>query len=301
MALKKWIKGSRFMIGMLMVQVIATVLQLLSRIIICEKGTFVVALLVYRNIVGAICVAPFAYFLQRGSRNKLNWQVFFWLFIAALTGIEKIEIQTINGKVKIFGTILCLGGALTVALYKGSSFYISHHSFLHSSSGSGFGLKNASKNWTRGTILLVCSCLSYGVWFVSQAKLSKIFPHQFCATFWTCLIAALQQAVVGLCIDRSKAAWHLAWNLQLITIFYSGALATAATFCLIAWTVAERGPTYPSMFNPLALIFVAITEALFLGEPITVGSLIGMGLLVIGLYLFLWAKSQETNPIPQQQ
>lgn len=50
-----------------------------------------------------------------------------------------------------------------------------------------------------------------------------------------------------------------------------GALATAATFCLIAWTVAERGPTYPSMFNPLALIFVAITEALFLGEPITVG------------------------------
>lgn len=50
-----------------------------------------------------------------------------------------------------------------------------------------------------------------------------------------------------------------------------GAMATAVSFCLVSWAVAERGATYTSMFNPLSMIFVAISEALLLGEGITVG------------------------------
>lgn len=49
----------------------------------------------------------------------------------------------------------------------------------------------------------------------------RIYPHKFWATFYICIIAAVQQVVTGLCIDRSKIAWRLALNLQLITIFYS--------------------------------------------------------------------------------
>jgi len=54
-------------------------------------------------------------------------------------------------------------------------------------------------------------------------------------------------------------------------LFVQGALATAATFCLIYWAIAIKGPTYPAMFNPLALIFVAISEAILLDEPIRLG------------------------------
>lgn len=50
-----------------------------------------------------------------------------------------------------------------------------------------------------------------------------------------------------------------------------GALSTAATFCLLTWSIAKRGPTYAPMFNPLALVFVAISEALVLGEQIRLG------------------------------
>jgi hypothetical protein len=34
-------------------------------------------------------------------------------------------------------------------------------------------------------------------------------------------MAALQAAIIGVCIDSSKEAWKLEWNLQLITIIYS--------------------------------------------------------------------------------
>lgn len=50
-----------------------------------------------------------------------------------------------------------------------------------------------------------------------------------------------------------------------------GALATAANFCLISWAVEKKGPTYPSMFNPISVAFVSIIEALFLGQDMNVG------------------------------
>jgi hypothetical protein len=49
-------------------------------------------------------------------------------------------------------------------------------------------------------------------------------------------------------------------------------LATAATFCLVSWVITIKGPTYPPMFNPLALVFIAISEAIILGEPLKVGT-----------------------------
>ncbi|KAB5531522.1 hypothetical protein DKX38_018192 [Salix brachista] len=106
----------------------------------------------------------------------------------------------------------------------------------------------------------------------------------------------IQSAVIGLCMDRSSAAWKLEWNLQLLTIIYSGSLASAATFCLISWAVARRGPSYPPMFNPLTLIFVAVLEALILGAEITVGTLLGMVLMIIiGLYSLLGKANEMTN------
>ncbi|GMP25086.1 hypothetical protein CsSME_00002116 [Camellia sinensis var. sinensis] len=58
---KKWVWDSREMLSMLMVQVFATGLQLLSRVILIE-GTFIFALMSYRHVVGAICVVPLAFF-----------------------------------------------------------------------------------------------------------------------------------------------------------------------------------------------------------------------------------------------
>ncbi|KAK3042038.1 hypothetical protein RJ639_001740 [Escallonia herrerae] len=333
MGLKKWVQESRMALCMLAVQLIATGLQLLSRIIL-SKGTFVFALMTYRHVVGTMCVAPFALYLDRGKWRKLSWSAFFWLFMVALTGIsmamgffyfglrdttatyatnflnlipiitflfstvlriEKLGLQTRAGKIKTLGAALCLAGALTISLYKGKTINGIHHTTTHHAI-----IMKTKPNWTRGTSFLVGSILSYGMWFILQVKLLKVFPYKYLATMLICIIASIQQVAIGLCIDRTKAAWRLGWNLQLITIVYSGTLATGATFCFLSFAVAQRGPTYPSMFNPLSLILVAITEALFLGEDIRVGSLVGMLLIIVGLYSFLWAKNKELKSATDQ-
>ena len=48
-------------------------------------------------------------------------------------------------------------------------------------------------------------------------------------------------------------------------------MVTPATFLLVSWTVKKRGPTFPSMFNPLGLVAVAVLEALIFGEGISLG------------------------------
>ncbi|KAK2972809.1 hypothetical protein RJ640_028337 [Escallonia rubra] len=305
---------------MLAVQLIATGLQLLSRIILSE-GTFVFALMTYRHVVGAVCVTPFALYLDRGKWRKLSWismaMGFFYFGLRDTTAtyatnflnlipivtflfsttlrIEKLGLQTRAGKIKTLGAALCLAGALTISLYKGKTIDGIHHTSTHQAI-----IMKIKPNWTRGTSFLVGSILSYGMWFILQVKLLKVFPYKYLATMLICIIASIQQVVIGLCIDRTKAAWRLGWNLQLITIVYSGALATGATFCLLSFAVAQRGPTYPSMFNPLSLILVAFTEAFFLGEDIRVGSLVGMLLIIVGLYSFLWAKNKELKSATDQ-
>jgi hypothetical protein len=61
---KKWFKSSQALLSMLLVQIFATGLQLLSRIILVQ-GTYIFALTAYRHIVAAICVAPFAFYFER--------------------------------------------------------------------------------------------------------------------------------------------------------------------------------------------------------------------------------------------
>ncbi|RAL38811.1 hypothetical protein DM860_013492 [Cuscuta australis] len=323
--------GVGLAIGMLTVQVIAATLQLLSRVIL-GQGMFVFALMTYRHLIASLCLAPFAFFRERECMKKVNLLVFMWIFLVSFFGViiaigffyyglrdttatyatnfinlipivtfvfsitirvEKLRLNAKDGKIMVMGATLCLVGALSTAMYTGKTFYL--RNVADNSKNLLFHLidDGMPPNWTRGTIFLVCSCLGYGFWFIAQFKLYKIYPHTYSANLLICITASFQSMVVGLCIDRRMASWALGWNLQLITIFYSGALATGATFCLISWAIAKKGPTYPSMFNPLCLVMVAITELVFFGAGISLGSLIGMSLIILGLYLFLWGKNME--------
>ncbi|KAF4347437.1 hypothetical protein G4B88_029909 [Cannabis sativa] len=114
--------------------------------------------------------------------------------------------------------------------------------------------------------------------YKTQVKLKQIFPYKYWATLLTC-------------------SWRLGWNLQLLTIVYSGALGTAATFCLLTWAISIKGATYLLMFNLLGLIFVSLSEVVILGVAITAGMLIGMILIILGLYSFLWGKKKENKSL----
>ena len=68
-----------------------------------------------------------------------------------------------------------------------------------------------------------------------------------------------------------------------------GLVVTGVPFYLQAWCIEKRGP----VFNPLGLLLTIFCSSFFLGEIVRLGSLLGSGLLVGGLYSVLWGKSKD--------
>lgn len=85
---KEWFIASRPIISMLLVQVFAAGVQILSRLILVE-GTFVFSLLVYRHVVATLCVAPFAFYFERYMFFPIS--LFIYLFLLPKCAINKIS------------------------------------------------------------------------------------------------------------------------------------------------------------------------------------------------------------------
>ncbi|KAK8567880.1 hypothetical protein V6N13_105827 [Hibiscus sabdariffa] len=105
--------------------------------------------------------------------------------------------------------------------------------------------------------------------------MSEKYPCYYSSTALTCLFGAVQSVVYALCVERDMSRWKLGWNIRLLTVAY-----------LI------KG-FYTSVFNPLALVLVAIAGSLFLEEKLYLGTIIGSVLIVVGLYVVLWGKGKE--------
>ncbi|XP_008788720.2 WAT1-related protein At5g64700-like [Phoenix dactylifera] len=314
-------------LSMVLVQIFTMGMLILSKLAL-NQGMFIFALLAYRNAIGAVFVAPLAFFIERDMRKKLNGAAFLWIFInsifvnlmgmglyyyglrdtsasyavnflnsipvvtficAIILRVERLGLGSRAGKMKILGTLVCVGGTMVASLYKGKALHLFHHILIHTSTTK--GAKN--QNMMHGTVFLIASCLGYAFWFLTQVKLFKVFPSKYWTTMLTCVAGCFQSMVAGVIIDRGRAEWSLKWNLQLATIIYSGILNTGAAFCMITWAVSRRGPTYPPMFNSLSVIFTVAFSCFFMGQDVTIGSLLGTCSIVVGLYAFLWGQKQE--------
>ncbi|XP_024019356.1 WAT1-related protein At2g37460-like, partial [Morus notabilis] len=143
MALVSWL----VLVAVLLTQVFTATLHILSRVIM-KGGTFIFALITYYNAVSALSIAPLAYYFERSAEKKFGCTVCFWLFASApivlhdttatfatnlynlipiftfllslITGTEKLDLRTKQGKIKTFGVLLSLVGALVASLYKGN-------------------------------------------------------------------------------------------------------------------------------------------------------------------------------------
>ncbi|KAL6618779.1 hypothetical protein ACP70R_033918 [Stipagrostis hirtigluma subsp. patula] len=225
----------------------------------------------------------------------LNMVPIVTFIIAIILRAEKLALVHWHGKMKLLGAILCVGGTLVVSILKGRllNLWPTHllrdtHAKAPASPGAG-----AHHGMVIGTLFLCGSCLGYSMWLIVQARLAKIFQSKYWATMLTCFVGSIQCFVVGVFLSHDKADWKLKWNLQLLTVVYSGVLNTGVTFVLISWAVSRRGPIYPPMFNSLSLIVAMVLDSVLLGTNIYVGSVVGTVIIVVGLYAFLWGKSEE--------
>lgn len=66
-------------------------------------------------------------------------------------------------------------------------------------------------------------------------------------------------------------------------------------YYLQTWCISHKGPVFVAMFSPLLVVIVGLFSAFAFAERLHLGSLIGTGLIVVGLYCVLWGKRQDNS------
>ncbi|KAF3771781.1 WAT1-related protein [Nymphaea thermarum] len=167
------------------------------------------------------------------------------------------------------------------------------------------------------------------IWFIIQAKMSEKYPHPYTSTAIVNLIAAVQCTCIAAITERDASAWKLRWDINLFTALYlvchlsslfsfiirsflyifclilwmglQGVVVSGMVMLLTLWGIQKRGPLFVSVFNPLSLIIVALFGSVMLEEPLYLGSVIGAGFIILGLYTVLWGKGIEVKELVQLQ
>ncbi|XP_050874495.1 WAT1-related protein At4g30420 [Lathyrus oleraceus] len=218
--------------------------------------------------------------------------------IAAFVGMEKVNFRSLRTIAKIVGTLICICGAMFIALLKGPKLLNAENTPLKSVMASTLG--GDENKWLLGCLFLLGSNVSWAVFLTLQVPAYANHPNYLSLSAWMCLISTFQSGVVTIFLEPDLNAWKITSLLQLGCTLYAGIMGSAVAFCLQAWCIKKRGPLFSAMFSPLVTLIVTVLAALFLHEELYTGSLIGAIGVIVGLYIVLWGKAGDVFEVKEK-
>ncbi|KAF1886169.1 hypothetical protein Lal_00045399 [Lupinus albus] len=266
---------------------------------------------VYRNLIALLLLLPFAYFFEKKERPAITFSILIQFFLLALVGIEQVSLKRKDGVAKLAGTIFCVAGATVITLYKGPTIYSPnpplHNSIITTTTTTkvfDFGSVSVgdakAKNWVLGCFYLIGHCLSWAAWLVFQTPLLKKYPARLSVTSYTFFFGLLQFLLIALIFVRDAKAWLFHSAQEAVAILYGGVVISGIAFTVQIWCIDRGGPVFVAMFQPVQTFVVALFGSLALGEEFYLGGIIGAVLIVGGMYLVLWGKSEEKKFLKKQ-
>ncbi|KAK9715548.1 hypothetical protein RND81_06G172500 [Saponaria officinalis] len=211
--------------------------------------------------------------------------------IAAIMGLEQVNIKRLSSIAKILGTSFCVGGAASMALLRGPKLLNTQAQLptAHSLVLRSFGCDT----WLLGCLFLFASSCCWSLWLILQVPVTTRYPNHLCLSAWMCFLSTLQSGMIAFYFDRDPNAWDLSSTLELTCCFFSGIFGSGIQFFVQSWCISRRGPLFSAMFNPLCTVITTVLACIFLHEQLYLGSLIGGVTVIIGLYVVLWGKGRE--------
>ncbi|KAB2608995.1 WAT1-related protein [Pyrus ussuriensis x Pyrus communis] len=302
---------------------------------VLDEGMNHLVLITYRLTISTIFLAPISYFGERNTRPKLTLRIACFLFLSAILGtsltqylfllgiqytsatfacafvnmvpvitfivalpfgLETVNLKCNSGRAKVFGAVVCIGGALILTLFKGVPLFdYSKSTTSNQAKDHGIHLSSTRNHerWTVGSIALVGGTLLWSSWFLVQTNISKMYPCQYSSTTIMNFFGAIQSAILGVCTGRNLSMWVLRGRTQVITVLFSGMIASGLGFVGMSWCVRKRGPVFTAAFSPLVQIMAALISIPIFHERLHLGSLLGSVIVIAGLYILLWGKKKE--------
>uniref|UniRef100_A0A0E0CHN4 WAT1-related protein n=1 Tax=Oryza meridionalis TaxID=40149 RepID=A0A0E0CHN4_9ORYZ len=323
-----WVEFLKPVVAMLVFDTLFALMTALVKKALAD-GLNHVVFITLRQFVAAVLLAPIAYFKERNTRPRFTKEIFAYMFMNALLGglcaqylfflglsyttatltatfsnmtpvftfliaiplqLETVDVRSKAGLAKVIGTLMSVGGATLLSLYKGAALTRTTSSVQeHSAKGITSSSSSISKErWMLGSVLLVLNCISFSLWMLLQGKLTKKYPAVFSSTAFMTSFSSMQAGVVALTTQRRLSVWLIRGNIQIIAVVFAGVGVSGIGYVLMTWCIEKKGPVFTAGFMPLIQIMAALIDLFFLHEQIFLGSAIGAALVIGGLYLLLW-------------
>ncbi|GAA0170946.1 hypothetical protein LIER_25097 [Lithospermum erythrorhizon] len=227
-----------------------------------NRGMSHYVLVVYRHAIATAVIAPFAFFFERKKQPRITLLVFVQIFILGLLGpvidqnfyyaglkytsptfscamsnmlpaltfvmavlcrMEKVDIKKVLYQAKVVGTLVTVGGAMLMTLYKGpivEMFWSKHihprKSYITDTTGT------TDKDWFAGCILLIIATVAWAAFFILQKVALKTYEnHQLSLTSMVCFMGTLQSIVVTLVMEHKSSVWHIGFDMNLLAAAYA--------------------------------------------------------------------------------
>ncbi|KAK1267034.1 WAT1-related protein [Acorus gramineus] len=309
-------------VAMVAAQAIAATYAILSKIIFAG-GTNSTVFIFYQFLAATAFMAPLALITERKTRPSLTPQILGWMFLLAFIGAtmfqlllsgslyyistttqsailnllpaftyvlsiasrqENADLNRLIGVVKLLGTAVSVSGALTLVLWHGSADHV-----RLSLNGTAF-----SDGWF-GSLLAALGIISFSTWLILQGPVTHQYPSELSITAMMYFFGAIQTGLFAAFTCHRPSDWILGWNLELLNIIFGGVVNSGIGSFIFVWCDRKKGPLFVAVFSPLMLLLTAVMEMAFLNSPLHLGSAVGAVMIVGGLYLFLWAKSNEES------
>ncbi|KAJ4761176.1 WAT1-related protein [Rhynchospora pubera] len=214
--------------------------------------------------------------------------------MAASVGLERVKLRSLRSWAKIIGTIICVGGAMTMALFKGPRLLNTSFQNLM------VIFRTSMDKWIIGGLCLMGSSSFWSLWLILQVPICKSHSDPLSLAAWMCFMSALQSAAVTFFIHPDLSVWRFTSLSDVLACLYAGSFGSAVTFYLQSWCISVRGPLYSAMFNPLSTIITTVLSSILLHEELHIGSLFGAIAIIGGLYIVLWGKAEDLKIMEEQ-
>ncbi|TKY56170.1 WAT1-related protein [Spatholobus suberectus] len=297
-----------------------------------DHGMSRFVLTVYRNVIAAFALAPFALIFERNVRPKMTTSVFVQIMalgflepvidqsftclgmqytsasfasaimnavpsvtfvLAVILRLERVKLKELRSQVKVIGTLVTFAGALLMTLYKGTQINLFNHPNTTHHKDESHDSHQGHKHWVTGTLFLCLGCLAWSSFYILQSVTVRRYPAELSLSSLICLTGALQSAVVALIADHNPRAWAIGLDYRLYGPLYAGIMSSGIAYYVQGLVMKSRGPVFMTSFNPLLIITVATLGSFLLGEQLYLGSVIGAIIIVLGLYSVVWGKAKD--------
>ncbi|KAL2620468.1 hypothetical protein R1flu_000673 [Riccia fluitans] len=298
---------------------------------------------VYRDVTALLLLGPASYFKEKKSRPPLTRELWltcvflgltgiyanqllfliglqltspsyaaatqpaipvFTSVFAALMGTEALNYGRRDGKAKIVGVLVCVSGAVLMALYRGPVVW--GDGFMNLNVQSEIGGKPSPEpvGWVAaalfemgvekrhiGILCLIGNCVSMALYLAVQAPLLAKYHCGMSITAISYMFGTGMLVVTSLIVAPSAVDWILN-PAEIGSVLYAGFIASALNYTLMTWSNKVLGPSLVALYNPVQPLASTLLSHIVLGSSIYLGSILGGVCVIAGLFLVTWGRRE---------